>query len=100
VAGPAGPAGATGATGAAGATGATGPSGVASLTAVTATMASGTRTATATCPAGKRVFGGGVTSTDTKTLVQSGPVGTTGWIASYSSDIAAGKTSIVTAYCG
>jgi hypothetical protein len=54
-----GPAGAMGATGLAGATG---PAGVSQLQLVTGTTSPTSSTAVATCPAGKRVIGGGATN--------------------------------------
>jgi hypothetical protein len=63
-----------------------------------ATIAAGTTTGTATCPSGKSVFGGGVTQTDNQSLVESGPVGTTGWKARFASKTSSAST--VYAYCG
>jgi hypothetical protein len=67
---------------------------VANITVVTATISSAT--ATATCPAGTKVIGGGVTQTSNKGLRESGPVGTTGWRATYDAN---GSGATVTAYC-
>jgi hypothetical protein len=69
------------------------------VTVVTATIAAGAKTATATCPTGKVVIGGGVRETDTKSLLESGPNGTNGWTAQFAQNMANGTTGTVTAYC-
>ena len=65
---------------------------------MTATMASGSKTATATCTTGT-VIGGGFRQTDNKQIVESGPSGANGWTVTVDANLGAGKTGTVTAYC-
>src|SRR5215211_5710222 len=51
-------------------------------------------------PTGTKVFGGGVTQTDSKNLIESGPIGTTGWKATYSANMGAGKSATARALSG
>lgn len=90
-AGPAGPVGATGSTGATGATGATGPAGpagpaesrMAVFGAEFSIQAGEFKFGTAVCPAGWSATGGGyatsISASSVSLVVQSEPVGTTGW---------------------
>jgi hypothetical protein len=84
-------------------TGATGATGTikysTSITVVTATIASGQSTATATCSGSTLAIGGGVTETDTKNLLKSGPVGTNAWIGTYNAAMSGSNTGTVTVYC-
>ncbi|MBA3580624.1 MAG: collagen-like protein, partial [Gemmatimonadaceae bacterium] len=63
---------------------------------VTASIASATKTATATCGAGFIIVGGGVTGGD-KGVSQSGPSGTNAWQASFLTNVTVAAT--VTAIC-
>ena len=69
------------------------------MTAVHVLIAAGARTATAPCAEGETVIGGGVTQTDTKKLLQSGPSGTLGWLVTFDANMGAGKSATVTVYC-
>jgi hypothetical protein len=86
--GPIGPAGATGVPGATGAAGATGATGMSGYEVVAGNIGSGSGSgfniadSTASCPAGKKVVGGGFNTTGNNAdvcTVYSEPFGTTGW---------------------
>jgi hypothetical protein len=102
--GPQGGAGATGAQGATGATGAQGSAGAtgarAGLTRVTQSLAAGTSTATATCPSGMSVFGGGFINGGAKQMTDSRPIGTSKWRVKLAARMESGRTGTVTVFCG